>query len=116
MKKPWIVIQENDLFLKLPEIIFSKIDRSIYNRRQRKHAVHLDNISLNLNELLIIYKTNKMIIKIHSKQAVACSNPTTIMDESTKSWNKASLKYKACFVILSKVHVSFVNSKHGVLC
>ncbi len=41
---------ENDLFRKLPKIIFSKIERSVYNRRRRKLATHLDNIRLKLAE------------------------------------------------------------------
>lgn len=39
---------ENDLFRKLPKIITSKIDRSVYNRRRRRLADHLDGIRLKL--------------------------------------------------------------------
>lgn len=37
---------ENDLFRKLPEAIFMKIERSVYNRRRRKLIKHLDVIHL----------------------------------------------------------------------
>lgn len=39
---------ESDLFRKLPEGISEKIERSVYNRRRRKLADHLDRIRLNL--------------------------------------------------------------------
>ena len=39
---------ENDLFRKLPKIISSKIDRSVYNRRRRRLVNHLDAIRLKL--------------------------------------------------------------------
>jgi hypothetical protein len=39
---------ENDLFRKLPKIISSKIDRSVYNRRRRKLVNHMDAIRLKL--------------------------------------------------------------------
>ncbi len=39
---------ESDLFRKLPQIISSKIDRSVYNRRRRKLANYTDNIRLKL--------------------------------------------------------------------
>jgi len=39
---------ESDLFRKLPKIIFSKIERNVYNRRRRKLTIHLDNIRLKL--------------------------------------------------------------------
>jgi len=39
---------ENDLFRKLPKTLFSKIDRSIYNRRKRKLVNHIDSIRLKL--------------------------------------------------------------------
>jgi hypothetical protein len=37
---------ENDLFRKLPTIISSKIERSVYNRRRRRLADHIDDIRL----------------------------------------------------------------------
>jgi|SRR5690606_26906698 len=39
---------ENDLFRRLPKIISSKIDRSVYNRRRRRLANHLEGIRLKL--------------------------------------------------------------------
>ena len=39
---------ESDLFRKLPKIISSKIDRSVYNRRRRRLVNHLDAIRLKL--------------------------------------------------------------------
>ena len=39
---------ENDLFRKLPKIISSKIERSVYNRRRRKLVSYIDNIRLKL--------------------------------------------------------------------
>lgn len=39
---------ENDLFRKLPETILAKIERSVYNRRRRKLADHLNTIRLKL--------------------------------------------------------------------
>lgn len=39
---------ENDLFRKLPTAISSKIERSVYNRRKRKLANHIDGIRLKL--------------------------------------------------------------------
>lgn len=39
---------ENDLFRKLPELICTKIERSVYNRRRRKLANDLDKIRLKL--------------------------------------------------------------------
>jgi len=39
---------ENDLFRKLPVIIASKIDRSVYNRRRRKLVGYMDDIRLRL--------------------------------------------------------------------
>ena len=39
---------ENDLFRKLPQTISSKIDRSVYNRRRRRLANHIDTIRLKL--------------------------------------------------------------------
>ncbi len=39
---------ENDLFRKLPKIISSKIERSVYNRRRRKLIGYIDNIRLKL--------------------------------------------------------------------
>lgn len=39
---------ENDLFRKLPEIIASKIERSVYNRRRRKLVGYMDGIRLRL--------------------------------------------------------------------
>lgn len=39
---------ENDLFRKLPKQISSKIDRSVYNRRRRRLADHLNTIRLKL--------------------------------------------------------------------
>jgi hypothetical protein len=39
---------ENDLFRKLPKTISSKIDRSVYNRRRRRLANHIDIIRLKL--------------------------------------------------------------------
>jgi hypothetical protein len=41
---------ENNLFRHLPETILSKIERSVYNRRRRKLAPHIDTIRLNLAE------------------------------------------------------------------
>ena len=37
---------ENDLFRKLPAALFTKIERSVYNRRKRKLVNHLDSIRL----------------------------------------------------------------------
>jgi hypothetical protein len=37
---------ENDLFRKLPRTLFSKIERSVYNRRRRRLANHIDAIRL----------------------------------------------------------------------
>ena len=39
---------ENDLFRKLPKTLFSKIERSVYNRRRRRLASHIDAIRLQL--------------------------------------------------------------------
>lgn len=39
---------ENDLFRKLPEMIYTKIERSVYNRRRRRLANELDKIRLKL--------------------------------------------------------------------
>jgi len=39
---------ENDLFRKLPKIISSKIDRSVYNRRRRRLVNYMDDIRLKL--------------------------------------------------------------------
>jgi len=39
---------ENDLFRKLPKTLFSKIERSVYNRRRRRLANHIDAIRLKL--------------------------------------------------------------------
>ena len=39
---------ENDLFRRLPQKILPKIERSVYNRRQRKLADNLNNIWLKL--------------------------------------------------------------------
>lgn len=39
---------ENDLFRKLPVIIASRIDRSVYNRRRRKLVGYMDDIRLRL--------------------------------------------------------------------
>ncbi len=39
---------ENDLFRKLPDAIYEKIERSVYNRRRRKLVNHLDIIRLKL--------------------------------------------------------------------
>jgi len=39
---------ENDLFRKLPKTLFAKIERSVYNRRRRKLADHINNIRLKL--------------------------------------------------------------------
>lgn len=41
---------ENNLFRLLPESISSKIERSVYNRRRRKLANHIDEIRLKLAE------------------------------------------------------------------
>ena len=39
---------ENDLFRKLPQEIFSKIERSVYNKRRRKLTQHLEQLRLKL--------------------------------------------------------------------
>jgi hypothetical protein len=39
---------ENDLFRKLPKTIYTKIERSVYNRRRRRLVNHLDIIRLKL--------------------------------------------------------------------
>nr|WP_052143695.1 hypothetical protein [Wocania ichthyoenteri] len=39
---------ESNLFRQLPDIISSKINRSVYNRRRRKLANHIDAIRLKL--------------------------------------------------------------------
>jgi len=39
---------ENHLFRKLPDLILQKIERSVYNRRRKRLATHLDQIRLKL--------------------------------------------------------------------
>ena len=42
---------ENDLFRKLPKLLASSIERSVYNRRRRKLARHIETIRLKLSSV-----------------------------------------------------------------
>jgi hypothetical protein len=59
---------ENDLFRKLPESISAKIERSVFNRRRRKLADHLDKIRLKLaahfNEFETYFVVDSMPLEV----------------------------------------------------
>ncbi len=59
---------ESDLFRKLPQTISSKIDRSVYNRRKRRLAKHIDCIRLKLasyfNEFEDYYIVDSMPLEV----------------------------------------------------
>ncbi len=59
---------ENDFFRKLPECILNKIERSVYNRRRRRLANHINNIRLKLasffNEFEDCYIVDSMPLEV----------------------------------------------------